>query len=339
MTDLILSPEEADEIAERDAVFGGALTSTLDESKSLVRKAIDATPSPKDTAAVGTTLAEVLQEGDRYVAKIPGDVVEGLSSGRLEKMRKGSTDLWNGTIRKAGGDKAIEAQANFEEVNLSRERLEGLRALALQAQIREISNQLNELGEKIDDVLEGQHSDRVAEVKSGIETYESANEYNDADRGDRRIANAQQDLTNGRKKLELWLHKILDDEMRELEGVKEQALAAGGIHKPRIERLNELESKEQQIQEALQYYVLASGYIFRIHAAQGELDAAETFVGQHLQSVAKFGDKLQDETIPLPPKVADRGRQMDTLYDKLTKVREESIRLEFPASYLLKKSN
>lgn len=339
MADLTLSPEKADDIAEKDAVFGGTLISTLDESKSLVRKAIDSTPSLKDTAAVGTSLAEVLQEGDRYVAKIPNDVVEGLASGKLEKMRKGSTDLWNGTIRKAGGDRAIEAQANFEKVDLSRERLEGLRALALQAQIREISNQLNELSEKIDNVLEGQHSDRVAEVESGIEMYELANEYNDEDQRKRQIANAQQSLTEGRKKLERWLHKTLDKEIRDLKGIEEWVLRlVRGIHKPRVERLNELETKDQEIQEALRYYVLASGYIFKIHASQGELDVAAKFVERHLQSVAEFGDKFQDETIPLPPQVASRGRQLNTLHDKLAEARREPIRLEFPAKYLLEES-
>jgi hypothetical protein len=278
----------------------------------------------------------MLQEGDQYVAKIPSDVVEGLTSGDLEKMRKGSTDLWNGAIRKVGGDRAIEAQANFEEVDLSRERLEGLRSLALQAQIREISNQLNKLSEKIDNVLEGQHSDRIAQVESGIEMYNLAKEYNDLDQRNRQIANAQQSLTNGRKKLERWLHKVLDDEMRELKGVKEQALAAGGIHKPRIERLNELESKENQIHEAVRYYVLSSSYIAKIHAVQGEFDAVNRFIGDQLGSVEEIGKTLQDGSIPLPPKTANRGRQLSSLHDRLCEARSESIKLEFPAEYILR---
>lgn len=338
MADLVLSPEKSTEVAEKDPVFGGVMTSTLEENKSLVREVIDATPSLRDTTAIGTSLAELLQEGDQYVAKIPGDVVEGLASGELEKMRKGATNLWNGSIRKVGEKKTIEAQANFEKVDPSHERLEGLRSLALQAQIREISKQLNELSEKIDSVLEGQHSDRVAEVESGIEMYELANKYNDPDQRKRQIANAQKSLTDGRKKLERWLHKVLNEGTRELKGAEEWALlTVGNIHKPRVERLNELESKEQEIQEALRYYVLASGYIFKIHAAQGEPDAAETFIDQHLQSVAEFGEKLQDGTTPLPPKVATRGHQFSTLHNKLAEVRSESIRLEFPASYLLEK--
>jgi len=335
MGDIVLSPEDSAEITESDPVFGDVLMSSLNETRSFVRETIDSTPSLKDTVAVSTSLAEVLQEGDQYVAKIPSDVVEGLASGELEKMKKEATNLWNGSIRKAGGNKAIEAQANFEKADLSMERLEGLRSLALQAQIREISEQLNELSEKIDNVLQGQHSDRVAEVQSGIEMYELASRYRDSDQRNRQIANAQQSLTQGRKKLERWVRRILGKEMRDVEGIEEKALAAANISKPRIERLNELESEEKQIQEALKYYVLASGYIFKIHATQGELDAAEKFIEQHLQAVSEIGEVLQDGAIPLPPSLADRGPEFSDLHDKLHEIRSEPIRLEFTADDLL----
>lgn len=336
MAALTLSPEEADEIAGDDPIFGKSMRSAFDDAKDLMREIAESATIP-EAAGAGASIAQLLAEGDRYVPKFPSGIVEGLDSAALEKMRNGETGLWNGTIRKATGNNQIEAQANFEKVNLSRERLEGLRTLALQAQVREISEQLDDLSEKLDNVLEGQHSDRIAEVESGIEMYDLANEYNDLDQRNRQIATAQQSLTNGRKKLERWLYKILDDKPRELKGVKEQALAAGGIHKPRIERLNELESKENQIQEALRYYVLASGYIAKIHAAQGEFEAANRFVEKHLGSLEEIGEKLQDGTIPLPPKVANRGRQLSKLHDSLREARSESIQLEFPAEYLLQK--
>jgi uncharacterized phage infection (PIP) family protein YhgE len=292
-------------------------------------------PDFRDAAIQGATLNEILSKGDRYIAKIPPDIL-GRIGDDLEKMRKEETNLWNGSIRRAGGNKAIKAQANFDEVNVTREQIEGLRSAAIHAQIKQVVEKLEELSDKVDRLLEGQHSDRIAKVRSGIKTYQIADRYQDDERKESQLANAQQSLQVGREELGQWLRDTLDKEVGKPEGLLDQTLhLVFGINHQLVERLNELEEKESQIHEALQYHNLASAYIFKIQAVQGEYDAAERSINQHIQSTEEIHEILQDKTIPLPEKTIGLRDELNSLSQELQEAKSEPVHLEFPASALL----
>lgn len=333
MADLILSPDEVDEIAEDDPLFGELIDSSLEDVKGMVRDVISSTPRVEDAVGAGASIAEMLQEGDQYVAKIPDEVKQGLASGDLERMKKGATNLWNGTIRKASGNKAIEAQANFEKVELTLERLQGLQSLALQAQIRRMSEKLEDLSDKIGTVLEGQHLDRVAQVEAGIKQYQLAQTYENTEPGQLDLANAQQSLQEGRTKLRRWLEETVEPP-RSPEGLVEQLWSLIGVT-PRVERLRQLEQNREKIEEAIQFYVRASAYLLKVQLIRDERSAANQLINEHIKAAGKINDRLANDTIPLPPKTRELGRKLGDVKQQLEKVQSEPFELSFSREYLL----
>lgn len=333
MADLILSPDEVDEIAEDDPLFGELIDSSLEDVKGMVRDVISSTPRVEDAVGAGASIAEMLQEGDQYVAKIPDEVKQGLASGDLERMKKGATNLWNGTIRKASGNKAIEAQANFEKVELTPERLQGLQSLALQAQIRRMSEKLEELSDKIDTVLEGQHSDRVAQVQAGMNQYRTSQEYENTDVGQLELTNAQQSLEEGRMKLRRWLEETVQPP-RPPEGLREQLWSFIGVT-PRDERMRQLEQNKEKVAEALQFYLRASAYLLKIQLIRDELGAANQLINEHTRAVGRINDRLMREKIPLPPEIRKFGRELGDVKEQLERIQSEPLELTFSREHLL----
>jgi len=334
MADLVLSPDAADEIAEDDPLFGALIESSLENVRGMVKDAISNTPSPEDATGAGAAIAQMLQEGDQYVAKVPNEVKQGLTSGDLERMKKGATNLWNGTIRRASGNKAIEVQANFEKVELTPERLQGLQSLALQAQVRRIADKLEDLSAKIDTVLEGQHLDRVSQVEAGIDQYRLAETYDDPESRQQELTNAQQSLQEGRAKLKRWLEETIEAP-RSPEGLVEQLWSLIGVSDPRVECKQQLEKKKEKIKEALRFQLIASGYLLKIQLIRGERDAADQLINQHTQAIGKINDRLMDEAIPLPPKTRKLGRSLESAEEKLEEVRSEPLELKFSREYIL----
>jgi len=334
MDDLALSPDDADEIAEDDPLFGNVIVSSLEDVKGMMRDAISSAPRPEDAVGAGASIAQMLQEGDQYVAKVPNEVKEGLASGDLEKMKKGATNLWNGTIRKASESKAIEAQANFEKVKLTPERLQGLQSLALQAQVRRIADKLEDLSAKIDTVLEGQHLDRVADIKTGVGQYQSAETCRDPELRQKKLVSAEQSLRKGRASLKLWLEETIKAPGSP-EGLVEQLWSLIGVSNPRVERKQALEKQEEKIKEALQFYVIASDYLLKIHLILGNRSAADQLVDEHIRTVGNINDRLTDKAIPLPPETRELGRDLGSIREQLEEVRSGPFELRFSRERLL----
>lgn len=325
MGDLTLSEDRIRKIEKKDKLFGKHLRKSLDDFSV---KWIRSVPGR------AKAILDAMQPEDVYVARIPGEVRKGIASGDLEKVKNGLTDLWNGTVRSAEGNREFVKQANFEKVDYQGRDLANLHQLAMQAQLTEISEQLLSVEDKVDEVIEGQHSDRVAKVQAGVHSYETAVDYADDDKRDAQLTNALQTLNEGRTQLMVTVERALSKSPRD-PGLVDKIWSLAGIDKPRVDLKRELRSEIDKVEESVAYIRIATAYLFRTHVLMGERKAAERSVRQFQNVASRVTRSLESQSIYLPESLMEGSREIEEVSRLLESETASDVVIEIPYNKLV----
>lgn len=174
-----------------------------------------------------------------YRIILPDSVKEKIKDGSYAKVFDKENNLFIGNIKDQKTGEIVK-KARFEE--LESDKLEkignALTAVVMQATLNEILNQLENANRKINILIKGQHSDRIAEVKSGIELYENAVGIANENRI-YALENALQTLSNGRRKLLESINNKTNEEVKPPKSLFQQIIS---IKDHNGKWLNELET-------------------------------------------------------------------------------------------------
>lgn len=261
MKDIILAPENSltinenniAKVEEKDPLYAQSLKQVKASFISLLRTA----------PGYATLVMDKLQEGDIYIAKFSKEARKGLQQGTYDKMLKNDSGLWNGMIRnKNVPGKPIVAQTEWQQVSLSHEFLSNLTQITLQASVAQVTEQIFEIDQKLNQVLSYQQTDRISKALAGIQIYEQAYYAENPAIQAMQLSNALQSLTEARTSLMLHLEKLLGQSLRE-DKFTDHFWRVIGIDKKALDFQRTISQDYDFLQEDIQYINLSSIYIFR----------------------------------------------------------------------------
>lgn len=224
--------------------------------------------------------AKKLSEGKTYQAVLPPEVLARIKVGSARIDEKGN-GLFGALVRDAKTGRVID-HVDLKEI--TPDLLSSLNQLATQQTLADIVHRLEVIDEKITDVLQGQFNDRLAEVKSGIQTYEQAIEISDPEKRNLLMANAIQDLNSGRNKL---------IENADFGFIDKLPRTRNGMRFSRIWDITEyVESKVEPIWKSAHAIIEASRYLVLAYDAWNEPDTLRKSLEQVKSEVEVFQDKM-----------------------------------------------
>ena len=312
MQELILSPDGVRQLEKRDPLFARKLDGSRCDFLRLLHRA----------PGYLKVFTDQMQKGDVYQAKIPRQVLDKLQQGEYEKVLNSESGVWTGMIRKVGGRKEFVSQTGWEKVQFDRHSLANLNQIAIQSSIAEVTEQLLLMDQKLDLLLAGQHTDRIAKVQAGIDLYEQAYLFRDSARRDQLLTNALQSLNEGRASLFGALEAALTHQKRDWR-LLDHLWRPLGVDKPEVELFNQLEAERPKVIENIKAINLASAHIFRIHALLDEHEAAEHSKHQYVGFCDLVLGGMREKDSPYPYELVEgtRGlRQLGQRVESLTHI-------------------
>lgn len=318
---IVISPKTIAEVEKSDRLYARELGQTRGDFVRLVARAPGFLKALKDE----------LSAGDTYRAVIPPDIQRGLRDKSLEFMHKRGSGLFNGMIRKADGRKVIVAQTEWAKVVPSDDLVTKMGALTTQAAIAEVTELLLEIDRKLSTIAAGQHSDRVARVKAGVDIYDQAFATTDHELRRLHLANALQSLSEGRRSLMGHFESILALKTRE-PGTFEKFLvwiSRGLIDEVRFEILKEYEREYSSLVDDVRYINLATAYLFRVHVLLDQPSAALESATQHERFYAVALRELPLRAHLLPYEAAV-GRSLSSFSPEIGRARSTVSSLTRP---------
>jgi hypothetical protein len=240
------------------------------------------------------SITDELRPGESYRAVIPPEIQKGLIDGSLEMVRKKGSGLFNGMIRRTDGRKIIVKQTEWVQEPPTPQMFANLQAMSVQAQVAAVTELLLELDKKLEAVLAGQHSDRIAQVKAGIAAYEQAFYSRDDALKKMQLANALQSLNEGRQRLMEHLITSLRIERSE-PGPWQRILrmvSFGRIDEMEFELLRKFDALYPTVKEDIRYVNLATAYLFRTLVLLDEHESALVSVRQEARFYAELETEL-----------------------------------------------
>lgn len=300
--DLVLSPTYVEAVRSTDSLFARTLDHSRKQVVQLIRKA----------PGYAEHIVAQMQRGDVYRARLPKDILHKIQQGIYEPVFHKETGLWNGVVRNAEGKKLFVKQAGFEPVSFDANAVSGLSQIALQAAIAEQTELMREVDRKVDDLLLGQHINRVGLVQSGIDQYETARFLSDPTLRARRLESANQSLMEGRRQLMGDLEVRLGRAVRQPHFFDEVQAYLFGIDRPRAEFHRQFQADRESIVQSVKYINLATAYILRIHAILGEPEAGEQAVQQYL-SFCRLVAQVGAPESPYPHELIEGTREFKQL--------------------------
>jgi hypothetical protein len=202
-----------------------------------------------------------------------------------------STGLSSGVLREGG---AIKKHVKFETATQAG--LEVAKALGIQCILMQISAQLGEIEEKLNQVIQGQRDDRIAEIEAGLNLYQQALACSPASR-DGCLQSAIQGLQTGVK-------QCLKDLHRQVEQIKPQTnnpalhfLEKTWIQAKSLEGVSNKEGKLlTEITQLFRAISRGGNCLIQCWIQRGETEAAATALYQMFEDLQECG---LDKVIPL----------------------------------------
>jgi hypothetical protein len=225
-------------------------------------------------------VAKKLAGEKTYQAVFSPEALERIKDGsaRLDKKDNGLFSSWIRDVE--SGDFA--GHVDLKEI--TPDLLSSLNQLATQQTLANIVHRLEVLDEKINDVLQGQINDRLAEVESGIHIYEQAVVASDPDVRRDLIVSAIQALNDGRNKL------IKSTDLSFIDKLPRNSLDM--FFSLNWDIPNHVQSKAEPVWKAAHAIIKASRYLILSYSALNEPDSLRVSLEQVESEVEVFQDKM-----------------------------------------------
>ncbi len=332
MKNIILAPENSltinenyiAKVEEKDPLYAQSLKQAKASFISLLRTA----------PGYATLVIDKLQEGDIYIARFSKEARKGLQQGTYDKMLKNDSGLWNGMIRNTNvRGKPIVAQTEWQQVNLSHEFLSNVTQIALQASVAQVTEQIFEIDQKLNQVLSYQQTDRISQAVAGIQIYEQAYYAENSAIQAIQLSNALQSLTEARTSLMLHLEKFLDQSLRE-DKFTDHFWRVIGVDKRAFDFQRNILQNYDLLKEDIRYINLASIYIFRGQTLLKQPQSANKSKEQYLDfcNTLMLGIGSQKEFLPYE---VETDFSLDKISEQFDKIQLSVSQLSDPQNDLV----
>jgi hypothetical protein len=168
----------------------------FESSRSLLVKWARSVPAIVQTAR---ELAQTLNPRELFEIEWPPGVLDSLKSGVLEW--KPSADGTFPVVVKQHEGKQIAKHLKLRKSAQMGDVLRGVNNLAIQSALADIVGRLEEMGEKLDELLARARADQVGKIRAGHDLYQQALTIRDEDLRRSTLLNAVQSLLEGRNQL------------------------------------------------------------------------------------------------------------------------------------------
>jgi hypothetical protein len=223
-----------------------------------------------------------LSEEKVYQAHFPPEVLKRIKAGSARLDNKGDS-RFSASIRDVKTGSFID---NADLVEVRPELLSSLNELATQQTLADIVHRLEVIDEKITDVLQGQFNDRLAEIESGIQSYEQAVVASNPDLRRELIVSAIQQLNDGRNKL------IKSTDISFINKLPRNRL--GKFFSPHWDINKHIQSKAELVWKAAHAIIRASRYLVIAYSALNEPDSLRVSLEQVESEVKLFQEKMRE---------------------------------------------
>jgi transcription termination factor NusB len=224
-----------------------------------------------------------LSEGKTYKAYISPKVLERIKDGSARLVKR-DNGLFGANILDAKTGRIID---NASLMEVTPNLLSSLNQLATQQTLANIVQRLEVIDEKITDLLQGQINDRLAEVESGIHSYEQAIVASDPVIRRELIVSAIQKLNDGRNKL------IKSTDVSFIDKMPRNRVSMFFSKYWLGNNVTEyVQSKSELIWKAAHAIVKASRYLILAYSALNEPDSLRVSLEQVESEIKNFQDKI-----------------------------------------------
>jgi len=234
-------------------------------------------------------VAKKLSEGQTYKAVIAPEVLKRIKEGSARIDKKGN-GLIAARVRDVKTGRLID---NFDFKEVTPDLLNSLNQLATQQTLANIVHRLEVLDEKINDVLQGQINDRLAEIESGIHIYEQAVVASDPGLRSGLLRSAIKNLNDGRNKL------IISTDFSFMDKLPRNKL--GMFFSLNWDISKHVQSKAEPIWKAAYAIIKASRYLVLAYSDLNEPASLRVSLEQVESEVKVFQDKMGKLVNMLPP--------------------------------------
>ena len=249
--------------------------------------------------------------GDLYRVHFPTEIEKGLKDGKYFMREIG--EYLESAARKVDGTKPFAGLARLEKIRYPY-LYHTIYAIAIEQQLNQ---QLININKKLDNIYEGLHRDRIAEIEAGLEKYFASFYVRDTNYKRERLKESISILENCRHKLIINIKADIQELMDVLRM----------LHDPLQKyfvNADEIVKKAILVQETIKKIIIASIYIYLANCKLKELSAAKEslkVVRKLFEEVGKNGYKVSrllpyDDKMP-PESIWLSGLdEINKIYDK-----------------------
>lgn len=255
-------------------------------------------------------VAKKLIKGKTYQAVLPPEIWKQIKDGSARLDEKGN-GLFGALVKDVKTGHVID-HVDLKEI--TPDLLSSLNQLATQQTLADIVNRLEIIDEKITDVLQGQINDRLAEIESGIHTYEQAIVVSNPDVRRELIVSAIQKLNDGRNKL------IKSTDFSFIDKLPRNKF--GMFFSLNWDIPKYVQSKAEPVWKTAHAIVKASRYLVLAYSALNEPDSLWVSLEQVESEVKVFQDKMGEMVNMLPPTSNWRESLIDISHGVLPNTRD-----------------
>lgn len=251
---------------------------------------------------IAIDLKEHFSQDGLYVLKIPKDIKEGLDKGVYYFAKKSDGSGILPDVHEVAG-KGIKERLTVEKVEEYGNLANGLQQYAVQQQLSQISDQLEEVYNIVKEIKEIQKAGIFGKIKAGYDLIRQASLFTDSDIQKQQILNALQSLQEGSN----VVYEVLYKKLPEFEKIPENKAGIKLKMALKNKYKNHLDEKADEIEEFFKYYEKSCCLIAIAYMYLNQKEAMEAQIQQYIDNIKKLDVSNYKTILNLHPELDDNS--------------------------------
>ena len=268
-------------------------------------------------SSIGETIKKGMKKDFRYVVNMTDEMKQAIDSGAIKLDQNKAGEIF-AQIRDATGQFGDKIPISKEMIAAGINPMEISHALqmkALQRKLDEMMNVLDEIGQDVAEVIQGQQNDRIGLYNSGLCLYLESRNIQDPSLRSLIVAQALKTLSDGNEQIKQEMRSSI------------QYLLEGRYKKNKGKSSEDIQEKMANINKC--FDIVHRSYLLKssIYSERNEIQAM-------LSALDQYGKFLKHEIIPIAPKLTEFDKndvllqdgRWDTrakLFDSISTVRQQ----------------
>lgn len=245
----------------------------------------------RDNITIIDSGTKMFKDNNVYKMRISSEIMEGIKNGDFVEFKDSNKKFLGDFIDTKTGKFVGKARWEKEDFNQILNFAQMAQTIAVQAKLNEIFNYMEVIDKKLNIVIRGQHTDRIAYIKTGIELFE------DAFKGDNKIKSlqdAKKSFIIGKNQLLGYLHDQFQiiDKKPQISGLIEKTKSFfANTEEKWVEDIND---NFTRIKEAIEYSIIATKYVSYINLELGiNSDNIEKNLKSFQSEIENFANEME----------------------------------------------